>query len=585
MTRTGATRNKAPQPVGQWRFVVVVAGVVMVFVALIARFFWLQVVQADDLIRKGDQRTVRTKSRDVERGMILDRNGQELAVSIPVNAIWADPKIINDYVQSSGVRLAKDDRWNALVDVLHLNRQKLTDNIVSNPTRRFMYLKRQVEPAMAEYVRQLKIPGIYLRKESRRYYPDGEITAHIVGFTNIDGQGIEGVEKSFNEQLTGSAGKRTIRKDARGREIEVIDQEDKVKPADVVLTIDQRIQSVTYKALKTAVASFGATSGSAVVVNVKNGEILALANSPSFNPNNRQGVEAHRFRNRAITDVFEPGSTVKPLAVLSALEFGSYQKDAVIDTSPGWMIVGGSRVTDSRNYGPLSLRGVIQKSSNVGVTHLALSMPKPFFLDMFYSMGFGNTTGLELIGESYGLFGDRHRWSDFELATLSFGYGLGVTTVQLAKMYSILGNDGVSQPLKIVKQEVAEPGERIFTEGVTGNVLEMMESVVEKGGTGKRANVMGYRVAGKTGTSIKAVAGGYGDDYVGIFAGVAPVTNPELAVVIMINDPDGDYYHGGEVAAPVFSEVMAGALQILNVPPDNFEETQTVLSARRQNNV
>lgn len=574
MTKQNKKRVKPTLP--KWRFYVVVSGIVLVFSAIISRFVFLQIVDAENLVAQGDNRTIRTKSDDVERGMIFDRNGIELAISTPVNTIWADPKVIAKDAVKHSKQLMLDPRWHALADVLHMNRKALITKVTQNPNRRFMYLKRQVEPAMANYVAKLKIPGVFLRRESKRYYPTSEISAHVVGFTNVDGQGIDGVEKLFDKDLSGVAGKRVIRKDAKNREIEVINAQASVAPENIYLTIDQRLQAMTYRALKSAVQSYQAASGSAVIVDVQTGEILALVNSPSYNPNNRSNVAIHQLRNRAITDIFEPGSTLKPLAVVSALEFGSYQSDAVIDTAPGWMRVGGSRVTDGRNNGKLSLAGVVQKSSNVGVAQLALSMPKEVFLNYFYNVGFGMPTGIELIGESGGLFGGRSRWSDFEIATLSFGYSVGVTTLQLAKVYSILGNDGVSMPLTILKRKSSDfnQGERVFSEGVTPKVLEMMESVIQDGGTGQAAQVKGYRVAGKTGTAIKAVAGGYGDDYIGIFAGVAPVSNPRFAVVVMINDPAGDYYHGGEVAAPVFSEIMSGALQLLNVAPDDLSPQQ-----------
>lgn len=579
MARQQTKRSKTTLPT--WRYYVVITGIVVVFAAILSRFVFLQVVDAKNLVEQGDNRTIRTKSDVVERGMIFDRNGIELAISIPVNTIWADPKVIAQDAIKQNKQLQQDPRWKALADVLHMDRKELVEKVTENPKRRFMYLKRQVEPAMANYVAQLKIPGVFLRRESKRYYPTSEISAHIVGFTNVDGIGIDGVEKLFDKDLSGVAGKRVIRKDAKNREIEVIDSQASIAPSNIYLTIDQRLQAMTYRALKSAVKSYQATSGSAVIVDVRTGEILALVNSPSYNPNNRSNVAIHQLRNRAITDIFEPGSTLKPLAVVSALEFGSYKSDAVIDTTPGWMRIGGSRVTDGKNNGKLSLAGVVQKSSNVGVAQLALSMPKEVFLNYFYNVGFGMPTGVELVGESGGLFGGRSRWSDFEIATLSFGYSVGVTTLQLAKVYSILGNDGVSMPLTILKKKTSgfDEGERVFSPGVTPKVLEMMESVIQDGGTGQAAQVEGYRVAGKTGTAIKAVAGGYGDDYIGIFAGVAPVSDPRFAVVVMINDPAGDYYHGGEVAAPVFSEIMSGALQLLNVAPDNLSPEQ--MYARR----
>ncbi|NQZ11945.1 MAG: peptidoglycan glycosyltransferase FtsI, partial [Algicola sp.] len=345
-SRKGAkknTANKAPS-LSTWRFMLVLGSITLIFCGLGARAAFLQVYNADDLTRRSDNRTIRTKSEDVERGMILDRNGIELAVSVPVQAIWADPKAIYKASNKANLPVALDKRWMALADVLHINREKLFKRVTANPNKQFIYLKRQVEPAMANYVKNLKIPGVYQRKESKRYYPNGEISAHLVGFTNLDAQGIDGIEKLYNKQMVGTAGSRKIRKDAKGREIEVIEEVQPIAGQSLTLSIDQRIQAVAYKAIKSAVTSFSATSGSAVVVDVKTGEVLALVNSPSYNPNNRNGVKSHRFRNRAVTDVFEPGSILKPVAVISALEFRSFTVDDNIKTSPGYIRLGGARV-------------------------------------------------------------------------------------------------------------------------------------------------------------------------------------------------------------------------------------------------
>ncbi|MFT6897008.1 MAG: cell division protein FtsI (penicillin-binding protein 3) [Paraglaciecola sp.] len=557
-----AKQNTAPMAL-QWRLFTVVGAIILVFVGLSARAVYIQVIDPDLLIRQGDSRTLRTQNVPVHRGIITDRNGQKLAVSVPVRAVWADPKKV---VESGS--FADKRRWQALAEVLGQDQQEL-ESRVSNPKKRFVYIQRQVSPAMAEYVDQLSISGVYLRDESRRYYPTGEVSAHLVGFTNVDDQGIEGIEKLYNEWLTGSPGTRKIRRDGKGRQVEILSQQQGTTPKNIELTIDQRIQALAYKELAKAVQYYRATSGSAVVVDVQNGEILAMVNNPSYNPNNRNGVSPHRIRNRAITDAFEPGSSIKPIAVLSALEFGTAKVETVIDTSPGWMRLGGSMVQDARNYGKLDLTGIISHSSNMGTSKLALSVPKQFLIEQYYNMGLMSTSGANLLGETSGIFHERNRWSDFELATLSFGYGLSVTTVQLARMYSILGSGGIKRPLKIVRNEVPSQEERVFSEHAAKQVLTMMESVVQKGGSGHKATVAGYRVAGKTGTSRKAVAGGYGEQYVNIFAGVAPVSDPKLAVVVLINEPRGDEYYAGDTAAPVFAKIMSSSLQLLNVPPDD----------------
>jgi len=580
-SRTNQAKVNSAPSLLHWRFVLVVASILMVFVGLGIRAAYIQVVSPDLLIQQGDNRTLRTRVNPLHRGLIVDRNGQQLAVSVPVRAIWADPKAIAASIQAAQEKAQQDPsfdlqteqredkkRWQALAEVLGQDLDALKEK-VSDPEKRFVYLQRQVSPAMAEYVEELKLAGIYLRDESRRYYPSGEVSAHVVGFTNVDDAGIEGIEKLYNKWLAGAQGSRKIRRDGKGRMVELIESEAGKKPQDIQLTIDQRIQALAYKELKQAVQYYKATSGSAVVVAVNTGEILALVNSPSYNPNNRAGVSAHRIRNRAVTDAYEPGSSIKPLAVLSALEFGSAQVDTLVDTSPGWMHLGGNIVRDSRNYGEINLTEIIRKSSNMGTAKLALSVPKEFLLDMFYNVGLMSGSGANLLGEINGIFNERARWSEFELSTLSFGYGISVTALQLARMYSILGDGGIRRPLSIVKPDTPVESERVISAQATQQILQMMETVTEKKGSAEQAHVPGYRVAGKTGTSRKAIANGYGEEYVNIFAGIAPVSDPQLAVVILINEPKGELYYAGQTAAPVFAKIMAASLQMLNVPPDD----------------
>lgn len=557
----------------RWRFQFVVVSLVLVFSIVVSRAAFLQIIQPDRLRIEGDNRTVRIKEGTVQRGMITDRNGEELAVSVPVQTIWADPKQVLEYPE-----FETDVRWEALAKVLDMQEHELVARITNNSKKRFIYLKRKTNPVVADYVQQLRIPGVRLREESKRYYPAGEITAHIVGFTNIDGKGIEGIELRHNDWMIGTPSKRKIIKDAKGREIEVLEEKKGSKPQNVVLTIDQRIQSAVYQELKKAVQTYEATSGSAIVVDVKTAEVLAMVNSPSFNPNNRNNVPLRSIRNRAITDTFEPGSTVKPLAVINALDYGSYGTLDLVDTSPGYMRLGGSRVSDPRNRGQISLADVLKFSSNMGSSKLALSTPKESFLDIFYRMGLVDYSGIDLIGESTGIFNERRRWSDIEVATLSYGYGISVTAAQLVKMYTTIGAGGVSKPLSIIKTELKKPEEQVISKEIANDVLAMMESVVSADGSGKRAVVKGYRVAGKTGTSIKAVDGGYGNDYVNVFAGVGPVSNPEIAIVVVINEPKGDYYYGGETAAPTFAKIMRQTLRTLNIAPDALGESKIQLA-------
>lgn len=561
-----------------WRFYVVLGVIVFIYAGLLARSAYIQVFEPDMLKKQGDMRSLRTAARTVQRGSIVDRNGRELAISVPVETIWADPKIL---MQNNA--LAMVEHWQALADVLGQDVNKLTSRVARNPAKRFVYVERQVSPAMADYVRELKIPGIYLRKESKRFYPAGEISAHVVGFTDVDDKGIEGVERVYDQLLTGIDGKKQFRKDAKGRKIEILKVEEATQPKDITLSIDQRIQALAYSELKGAVKAFKATSGSVVVTNVNTGEILALVNSPSYNPNNRRNTALHRFRNRAITDFYEPGSAMKPMTVLSALEFGEVDENSIIDTSP--MRLGGRRMSDPRYLGKLSLTEILVHSSNMGTTKLALAMPKEFFLDKFFDAGFGEDTGTGLIGESSGIMHDRQRWSKIELATLSYGMGIAVTPLQLARFYSTIANGGIKMPLSILKIDEdsldKENAERIFSQKNTEAVVGMLEHVIDD--HYKVARVEGYRVGGKTGTAFKALAGGYGNDYVGLFAGMAPVSRPELVVVVVINEPGGDLYHGGDVAAPVFARIMKGALHLLNITPDAHTlRSQTNISSNKK---
>lgn len=575
-SKSGAKANSRPAAPLQWRFYVVLAVITLVFLILAIRAAFIQVIAPDDLIEQGDSRTLRTRSSPAYRGLITDRNGVELAVSVPVRAIWADPKIIH---QQNG--LAQTRRWLALAEVIGQDVDELVTK-VGNPQRRFVYLQRQVSPAMADYVEKLEIPGVYLRNESRRYYPTGEVSAHLIGITNVDDEGIEGLERLYDEWLTGSPSSRKIRRDAKGRQVEVLETKEGEAAGNLSLTIDQRIQALAYREIKQAMRYYQSSSASAIVIDIATGDILAMVNAPSFNPNDRSNISPHRMRNRVITDAFEPGSALKPLAVLSALEFGSVTVNDTVDTSPGWMRLGGSLVKDPRNLGELSLPEIIQHSSNMGTSKLALSVPKQFLLDTYYNMGLMSDTGVNMPGESSGIFHERSRWSEFELATLSFGYGISLTTAQLARMYATIASGGIKRSLNIVNMSQAEAfqpeDERVISAENARAIMAMMETVTQEEGSGMKARITGYRVAGKTGTSRKAVAGGYGEEYVNIFAGIAPMSDPKLVTVVLINEPGGDLYHASDTAAPVFSQIMGGALQLLNIAPDDQHvgSTQTI---------
>ncbi|TXY06813.1 penicillin-binding transpeptidase domain-containing protein [Vibrio mimicus] len=547
----------------RWRFYLLVFFVLTAFCALVARVAYIQIIEPDNLIKEGDLRSIRAKTLQSARGIISDRNGEALAVSVPVEAVWADPVTI--YKEGG---LVEKDRWHALADVLGLDRQEMMKKIEDNRSRRFIYLQRQVSPAMAKYIRELKLSGIGLKEESRRYYPAGEVSAHLVGVTGIDGHGLEGVERSYDTTLTGESGKSVTRKDKFGRVVENIALEERQEGKPLQLTIDQRLQAIAFRAVKQAMADYRATSASAVMLDVKTGEVLAMVNAPSYNPNNRSDWQSFKMRNRVITDAFEPGSTVKPFVVLAALANGIADKNTIIDTGDGTMQIGGSRVRDTSKVGKADLTLILKKSSNIGVAKLALEMPLEALLGMYSSVGLGEMSGLDLVGETQGIFPNRRRWSQFEIATLSFGYGLAITPLQLAHAYATLGNHGKYQPIHIVEGGQHEQSRQVVEAKYVNQVLEMLETVTQLGGTATRAAVPGYRIAAKSGTSRKAIAGGYSDEYFAYTAGVAPVSDPRISLVVMVNEPQGDSYYGGAVAGPVFSEIMKGALQILNIAPD-----------------
>jgi len=581
------------------RYVFVAVTISLIAVALISRLAFIQVLEPEYLSNQADKRSLRVTSSVAHRGNIEDRNGEELAISVPAFAIWVDPKEVKKHFAFTKQEWAdsvvvnpktglerhtkkyfyESKKWPALAGVLDIQMEKLA-KIIQKPNSRFAYLKRQVNDPVVQYIKQLRLSGIASQLESHRFYPTGEINANILGLTDLDSQGIEGIEKSYNSYLEGQTGQKRVRKDRLGNVIDNVETlREKKAAGNLQLTIDQRIQAVAYSELKRAVKINNATSGSIVVIDIHSGEIFAMANYPSFNPNDRNQYQAYKLRNRAITDTFEPGSTVKPLVVASALINKKTNLDEVVDTSPGWMNIGGRRVRDGHNYGKMHLGKILKKSSNVGVSKLALRLKPEQLQQTFADFGFGNDTGIALIGESVGRLPIRHRWSDFELATMSFGYGITATTLQLAKAYAILGSGGVQYPISIIKG-TKQPGEQVIPKKIALEVVSMMEGVSEKGGTAPKAKVDGYRIAGKTGTSRKAEAGGYGDDYVAVFAGLAPATRPRFAIAVMINEPQGDRYYAGDVAAPVFSEVMKSTLLLTHVLPDGGDESYTYLEAK-----
>ena len=548
------------------RYLWALTSVFLGLMALVAQAAYMQIINADSLMGEADKRSLRTQEIQFVRGSILDRNGQLLSVSVPMYSVVADPKFIFD--ENS---LKDKERWQKLAEALGISYSNLIKRVEKDPKSRFVYLSRQISPTLAQYVKELKITGIILKMEARRFYPRVEETAHLIGYTNIDGAGIEGIEKSFDSMLVGKSGSMTYRKDRFGNIVENISDVKKYDAQDVTLSIDEKLQSMVYREIKKAVAENKAESGTAVLVDVRTGEVLAMANAPSYNPNNRVGVKSELMRNRAITDTFEPGSTVKPFVVLTALQRGAVRRDEIINTGP--LILNGHEVKDVAPRDQLSLDGILENSSNRGVSRLALRMPPSALMETYQNAGLGKPTDLGLIGEQSGLLNaNRARWSDIERANVAYGYGLNATPLQIARAYVTLGSFGIYRPLSITKVDPPVVGQRVFSEKITREVVNMMEQVAIKNG---RAMVEGYRVGIKTGTAKKLENGRYVDKYVAYTAGIAPITDPRYALVVLINDPKAGQYYGGAISAPVFSSIMSYALRSNNVPPDGVETDKT----------
>ena len=557
------------------RYLWALTSVFLGLMALVAQAAYMQIINADSLMGEADKRSLRTQEIQFVRGSILDRNGQLLSVSVPMYSVVADPKFIFD--ENS---LKDKERWQKLAEALGISYSNLVKRVEKDPKSRFVYLSRQISPTLAQYVKELKITGIILKMEARRFYPRVEETAHLIGYTNIDGAGIEGIEKSFDSMLVGKSGSMTYRKDRFGNIVENISDVKKYDAQDVTLSIDEKLQSMVYREIKKAVTENKAESGTAVLVDVRTGEVLAMANAPSYNPNNRVGVKSELMRNRAITDTFEPGSTVKPFVVLTALQRGVVRRDEIINTGP--LILNGHEVKDVAPRDQLSLDGILENSSNRGVSRLALRMPPSALMETYQNAGLGKPTDLGLIGEQSGLLNaNRARWSDIERANVAYGYGLNATPLQIARAYVTLGSFGIYRPLSITKVDPPVVGQRVFSEKITREVVNMMEKVAIKNG---RAMVEGYRVGIKTGTAKKLENGRYVDKYVAYTAGIAPITDPRYALVVLINDPKAGQYYGGAISAPVFSSIMSYALRSNNVPPDGVETDKTTKRTVRLNN-
>ena len=550
------------KPSSRFRIGVVLA----VPASLVVRAFDLHVTNKDFLQEQGDARALRVIPVAAHRGMIVDRHGEPLAVSTPVDSIWAQPRRF----KASTRQLANLAR---LLDMKPRQIKKLVDS-KKKAGKEFVYLKRRINPSLAQKAIELGIPGLSMQREYRRYYPTGEVAAHVVGFTNVDDAGQEGVELAYDQWLKGTDGSQLVMKDRLGRVVKPVEL---IKAPhagkDLVLSIDRRLQYLTYRELKRAVFENKAKSGSAVILDVETGEILAMVNQPSFNPNNRSDLQGYRYRNRVVTDTFEPGSTVKPFTIAAALESGKFKATSIIDTSPGYIRVGKSVIRDIKNYGRMTLASVIKKSSNVGASKIALAIDPNIMVKIHQRVGFGEVTQSGLPGEVMGTLHQPRIWRDIERATLSYGYGLSVTTLQLARSYLVLASDGLLKPLSIELQTGSVGGERAISVKHARQIREMLKGVITKGGTGTRAAVPGFHVAGKTGTVKKMGKHGYSEDkYVATFVGIAPADNPRLVMAVTIHEPRGEHYYGGVVAAPVFSNVITGALRLLDIAPDDLQE-------------
>jgi cell division protein FtsI (penicillin-binding protein 3) len=532
---------------------------------LVARALYLQVVEHNFLAEQGVQRQIRTIETPAYRGAILDRFGTPLAISTPVDSVWVNP----------GEILQNLTALKQVTKKLELNYRDTVSMLKQRANREFVYLKRQLEPELAQSV-AAGVDGVYLQREYNRYYPAGEVVSHLVGFTDIDDQGQEGLELAYQDWLRAQPGKRRVIRNRRGEVVEELAQVTAAEPGkDIYTSIDMRLQYIAYRSLARAMKYHAARAGSAVLLDARSGEILAIVNLPSYNPNRRTS-KADQQRNRALTDVFEPGSTIKPFTLAAAIDRGRYQRTSNIDTSPGYMMVSGHTIKDIRNYGVLDLAGILRKSSNVGASRVAMSLQKQELWESFRGYGFGEASGVTFPGESSGYFRHYSQWQPLDHATAGFGYGMSLSITQLARAYSVIANQGRLVDLSLLRKEPVtasknEISRHVMKASTARQMISMMTEVVGPQGTAQRAAVDGYQIAGKTGTVRKSIAGGYRkDDYVSVFAGIAPASNPRLVMAVMLDEPTQNGYYGGVVAAPVFQEVISNALRILDIAPDDL---------------
>jgi cell division protein FtsI (penicillin-binding protein 3) len=566
----------------RWRSAVVLALVCLGAVGLAVRAVELQLLDNGFLAKQGDERSMRVVKIAAHRGAITDRSGEPLAISTPVDSVWVNPQELNDNI----------DQLPKLAAALKQDPQLLARRITSNLDREFLYLVRHMPPEQAAHIKALGIPGVNLLREYRRYYPAGEVAGHVVGFTTVDDQGQEGLELEFDQLLNGEDGAKRVIQDLYGRYVENVESIRAPRPGrDLVTSIDLRIQYLAYRELKAAMQEYRAEAGSVIVVDVETGEVLAMVNQPSYNPNDREQLRPGLYRNRAATDIFEPGSSIKPFIMAAALASGQYRPDSVVDTSPGFIKVGNKIEEDESNLGVIDLATILAKSSNVGTAKVALSLQPEEIYRTLTGLGLGQVTGSGFPGESAGMLSNYAHWRPVGIATMSHGYSVSVTPLQLAHAYATIGAGGIRRPITFERVTGPVPGVQVLDPKVAHDLVQLMEQVVEKGGTATRAAVVGYKVSGKTGTAFKSIAGGYSTDKImAVFAGLVPASQPRIATVVVIDEPSRDVQQvgllaqGGTVAAPVFSSVMSGALRLMDIPPDDLSNVPatTLVQANAQ---
>ncbi len=558
------TSKHAPRiilPTGRSRLLA--ACLLLGLMGLAGRAAYLQGMHNGFLQQKGESRYSRVLEMSAHRGIITDRHGEPLAISTPVESVWSSPQDMN----------ATPEQLKKLASLIEMDTEEIRKRLNEphhGPRRDFVYLKRHLSPEVAARVVELNLPGVFLKREYRRYYPAGELTAHMLGFTDIDDKGQEGIELAWQEELAGKPGSRRVIKDRKGRVVEDVESIRAPRSGqNIALSIDSKIQYLAFRELKQAVEANKAKAGGIVVLDAQTGELLALVNLPAYNPNNRARMNGGRARNRALTDVFEPGSTLKPFTIAAALESGGVKPDTVFETAPGTFSIGKATIRDAHKEGPLTVAQVIQKSSNVGSAKIALSLPPQTLWEMLSDSGFGASTGSGFPGEVSGRLRPYRTWRPIEQATMSYGHGIAVSLLQLARAYTLFSAEGELKPVSLLRLDAPVAGKQVVSRDTALAVSRMLEMVAQPGGTAPKAQINGYRVAGKTGTAHKLEGNGYAKNrYLSTFVGYAPASSPRFVIAVMLDEPSAGQYFGGAVAAPVFSRVMAGALRMRNVPYD-----------------